>query len=127
MPRYLYTKSNLATLQVSGSKGDAGYWVNFVGQFFSRNGLFRHTILIKEGDKQAEKQYEISYPALARYFQTHFDSGVKTMQLVLDKGTTDRSLPNDCHFIENSKTSLVYWYESGSHVSCKALWGGLRC
>jgi len=38
------------------------------------------------------------------------------MQLVLDKGITDRPLPNDCHFID-TKASLVYWFESGSHVS----------
>jgi len=39
------------------------------------------------------------------------------MQLIMNKGTTDRPLPNDCHFIENHKTSLVYWFENGSHVS----------
>lgn len=38
------------------------------------------------------------------------------MQLIMDKGTTDRPLPGDCHCIENSKASLVYWFETGSHV-----------
>ncbi|KAK3321427.1 LIM-domain binding protein-domain-containing protein [Cercophora scortea] len=101
-----------------GSKGkdDLGYWNEFVHRFFSHKGIFRHTILVRENDEAQEKQYEIAYPALARYFHTHFDSGVKTMQLIMEKGTTDKALPNDCHFIENNKASLVYWYEDNSHV-----------
>lgn len=39
------------------------------------------------------------------------------MQLVLDKGITDRPLQGDGHCIENAKASLVYWFETGSHVS----------
>jgi hypothetical protein len=78
----------------------------------------KHTILFKEGDDSAQaKHYEIAYPAIARYFHTHFDSGVKTMQLVLDKGTIDKPMPNDCHILWNDKASLVYWFEDGAHVS----------
>lgn len=39
------------------------------------------------------------------------------MQLVMDKGTTDRTMPNDCHMIWNDKASLIYWFEDGAHVS----------
>lgn len=39
------------------------------------------------------------------------------MQLVLEKGTMDRPLSNDTYFLENPKASLVYWFETGSHVS----------
>lgn len=101
----------------SNSKDDdLSYWNDFVQRFFSLKGIFRHATLFREGESQSQKQYEIPYPALPRYFHTHFESGVKTMQLTMDKGTTDRSLPNDCHLIENQKASLVYWYENGSHV-----------
>lgn len=94
-------------------------------RFFSPNGTFRHTILIiddradtaEESKGGVERTYDIAYPALARYFHTHFDSGVKTMQLVMEKGTTDQSLPGDCHIVENKRASLVYWFEGGSHVS----------
>jgi hypothetical protein len=105
------------------------YWNRFVQHFFSQKGIFRHTILVgRDGEDQGqEKQYEIAYPALARYFHTHFESGVKHMQLVLDKGTTERPLPNDCHLIENHKSSLVYWFEDNSHVSCTShIWLGTR-
>ncbi|EMR68649.1 putative topoisomerase ii-associated protein pat1 protein [Eutypa lata UCREL1] len=61
------------------------------------------------------KQYEIAQPALARYFHTHFTSGMRNMQLTFDKGTVDKSLSNGSHFIENPKASLIYWYDN-SHV-----------
>lgn len=77
--------------------------------------MFRHSIHIAD-DEETDKQYEIPYPVLARYFRTHFESGVRNMQLVLDKGTVDRPLPGECHSLENSKASFVYWFESGSHL-----------
>ncbi len=86
-------------------------------RFFSPRGVFRHSIHVIDGENSSDKQYEIPFAALARYFHTFFDSGVKNMQLVMDKGTTDRPLPSDYHFIENTKASLVYWFEGGSHVS----------
>lgn len=108
-----------------GSKGkdDLDYWNKFVQHFFSQKGIFRHTILVgRDGEDQGqERQYEIAYPALARYFHTHFESGVKHMQLVLDKGTTERPLPNDCHLIENQKTSLIYWFEGHSHLVAQGI------
>jgi hypothetical protein len=89
-----------------------------VNLFFSKDGVFRHSVHITEGDDQTDKQYEITFPSLARYFHTHFESGVQTIQLFLDKGISDRPLPGDCHSIENKKASLVYWFDTGSHVSC---------
>ena len=91
------------------------YWHEVVHRFFNPRAVFRQSIR-NEGD-EAEKQYEILFPALARYFHTHFESGIKSMQLVLDKGTADRSLHGDYHAIENGKANLIYWFEGGSHVS----------
>lgn len=116
MPRYLL--ANCTYLQGSKGRDDLEYWNNFVKLFFSQKGVFKHAILIKDNEDQAQqKHYEIAYPAIARYFHTHFDSGVKTMQFIMDKGTTDRTMPNDCHMVWNDKASLVYWFEDGSHVS----------
>ena len=95
------------------------YWHEVVHRFFNPRAVFRQSIR-NEGD-DAEKQYEILFPALARYFHTHFESGIKSMQLVLDKGTADRGLHGDYHAIENGKASLVYWFEGGSHVSFPCL------
>ncbi|RYP51091.1 hypothetical protein DL768_003497 [Monosporascus sp. mg162] len=112
-----------------GSKGrdDLGYWQEFVSRFFSRNGVFRFnlfTYLNNETNTEEQgtsKQYEIAQPALARYFYTHFTSGMRNMQLTFEKGTVDKSLPTG-HFIENPKASLIYWYDN-SHVVAK---GSLR-
>lgn len=102
--------------QGTRTQDDLSYWTNFVIRFFSPNGVFRHSLHITDVDDTTDKQYEIPYPAIARYFHTHFGGGVKNIQLIMDKGTTDRPLPGDCHCIENSKASLVYWFETGSHV-----------
>ena len=102
--------------QGSRGKDDVSYWNEFVNRFFSPRGVFRHTIHEVVGDEGHEKQYDISFPALARYLHTYFDSGVKNIQLIMDKGMTDKPMPGDCHYIENTNASMVYWYDN-SHVS----------
>lgn len=88
-----------------------------MNQFFSINGVFRHTLHDTDDKEPSDKQYEIAFPAIARYFYTHFTSGVKSIQLIMDKGIADRPLPGDCHCIESPKTNMVYWFDTGSHVS----------
>lgn len=101
-----------------GSKGkeDVAYWVEFVNRFFSPLGVFRHSIHIVDGEEKTNKQYEIPCSALARYFHTYFESGVKKMQFVMDKGFTEKPIQSDRFFVENSKASFVQWFTSGSQV-----------
>ncbi len=84
--------------------------------FFSENGVFRYTLPNTDENEQSEKSYDITFHALPRFFHTQFDSGVKNIQLVIDK-TTDLQPNNGRHVIETSKASMVYWFEGGSHVS----------
>ncbi|TFA97602.1 Adhesion defective protein 1 [Trichoderma ghanense] len=98
------------------NKDDLSYWNRFVAQFFSPNGVFRHSLHVSDSEDTPDKQYDISYPAIARYFHTHFSSGVKSMQLILDSGSSDKHLPGDCYCIENPRASFVYWFETGSHL-----------
>jgi hypothetical protein len=107
-------------------KDDLSYWNAFVGRFFSSNGVFRHSLHITENEESTDKQYEIAFPAIARYLHTHFSSGVKSMQLILGKGTIDRPLHGDCYSLENSKSSLVYWFDSGSHVGLCRKFGAIN-
>lgn len=110
--------TNSYAMQGYKGKEALDYWTGFVQRFFSQKGIYRYTIHMREHeDQNPDKQYEITYPALARYFYTHFESGVKTMQLIMNKGITDRALPNDCHIIENRNASLTTWFDGGSHVS----------
>lgn len=98
------------------SRDDLGYWNGLVARFFSTSATFRHTLPSPEGDDTGPRQYDITFPAIARYFHTHFGSGVKSMQLTLGQGTVDRALPGDGYLIENPKASLIYWFETGSHL-----------
>jgi hypothetical protein len=95
--------------------------------FFSEQGVFRYCPSVNQDNEQPEKTYEITYPALARYFHTQFDSGVKTMQFIMEQQTTDRPLQEGGHLVENPKASFVYWFDNGSHVSSItiALWSYL--
>lgn len=86
--------------------------------FFSPTGVLRHSVWII--DEQTTKQYEITFPALARYFCTHFESGVKNMQLIMEKGT-EKELPGHCNYISSEKSSFIYWFENGSQVSANKL------
>jgi hypothetical protein len=95
-------------------KEDLNYWLSFVDRFFSPRGVLRHSLWIV--DENSNKQYEITFPALARYFHTHFESGIKNMQMIMEKGT-EKELPNNGHYIESAKSSFIYWFDNGSQVS----------
>lgn len=66
-------------------------------------------------DENSNKQYEITFPGIARYFHTHFESGIKTMQLIVQRGS-EKDLPNNGHYIESPKASFVYWFDNGSQL-----------
>ena len=92
---------------------DLAYWMHFVQQFFSPRGVMRHSLWML--DESSNKQYEIPFSALPRYFHTHFQSGIKSMQLITEKGT-EKPLPNNGHYIESLKSTFVYWFDNGSQV-----------
>ncbi|KAJ2977745.1 hypothetical protein NUW58_g7717 [Xylaria curta] len=105
-----------------GTKGkeELQYWQMFVERFFSHRGVYRLSLPVLGSDPQSEehasdKQYEVVQPALARFFHTHFQSGIRQIQLSFDRGTIDRQLPHNCHFIENQRASMIYWFDN-SHV-----------
>lgn len=108
---------HLSGCPATRSRDDLSYWNELVGRFFSRSATFRHTLHASaEGEDTGPRQYDITFPAIARYFHTHFGSGVKSMQLTLGQGTADRPLPGDGYLIENPKASFIYWFETGSHL-----------
>jgi len=102
------------TAQGNKQKEDLHFWTNFVNNFFSPKGVLRHSLWLV--DESTSKQYEITFPALARYFHTHFESGVKTMQFIAEKAH-EKDLPNNGHYIESAKSSFIYWFDNGAQVS----------
>ncbi|PQE17357.1 Topoisomerase II-associated PAT1 protein [Rutstroemia sp. NJR-2017a BVV2] len=113
-PLAAYMANGVQRLVAEGmkQKDDLGYWGAFVEQFFSPKGVLRHSVFVN--DEHSNKQYEITFPALPRYFYTHFDSGVKNMQMILEKGT-EKALPAG-HYIESQNASFVYWFDNGSQL-----------
>ncbi|TVY87574.1 Transcriptional activator, partial [Lachnellula willkommii] len=114
-PLQSYMANGTQKMAAQGNKqrDDLLYWSDFVNRFFSPKGVLRHSLWFT--DDGANKQYEITYPALARYFFTHFESGVKTMQLIMEKGT-EKDLPHSGHYIESQKSSFVYWFDTGAQL-----------
>ena len=85
--------------------------------FFAETGIFRYTIPNTDENEQPEKSYDITFHTLARYFHTQFNSGVKNIQLVMDKTTEFPPSNNGRHVLETHKANMVTWFEGGSHVS----------
>jgi len=114
-PLSSYMANGAQRLAAQGSKqrDDLNYWLAFVERFFSSKGVLRHSVWIV--DETSNKQYEITFPALARYFHTHFESGIKNMQMIMEKGS-EKELPNNGHYIESQKSSFVYWFDNGSQL-----------
>lgn len=110
---YMATGAQRLAAQGAKQRDDLQYWLIFVDRFFSPKGVLRHSVWLV--DETSNKQYEITFPALARYFHTHFESGIKNMQMVMERGT-EKELPNNGHYIESSKSSFVYWFDNGSQV-----------
>lgn len=111
---YMSNGAQRQAAQAAKQRDDSSYWLRFVDQFFSAKGVLRHGVWV-DSDKE-NKQYEIPFHALARYFNTHFESGIKNMQMIMERGS-ERELPNNGHYIESSRSSFVYWFDSGAQVS----------
>lgn len=111
---YMANGAQRLAAQASKQTDDLNYWLNFRDRFFSPKGVLRHSVWMVEDS--SNKQYEIAFPALARYFHTHFESGIKNMQMIMEKGH-EKELPNNGHYIESQKSSFVYWFDNGSQVS----------
>jgi hypothetical protein len=111
---YMANGAQRLAAQASKQTDDLNYWLNFRDRFFSPKGVLRHSVWVV--DDSSNKQYEIAFPALARYFHTHFESGIKNMQMIMEKGS-ERELPNNGHYIESQRSSFVYWFDNGSQVS----------
>ncbi|KHJ30922.1 putative p protein [Erysiphe necator] len=110
---YMARCPNRLAAQGAKQRDDLNHWTNFVETFFSPKGVLRHSVWVM--DEKSNKQYEITFPALPRYFNTHFESGIKSIQMILERGS-EKELPNNFHYIESQKSSFVYWFESGAQV-----------
>lgn len=124
-PMESYMSTGMDKLHAQGAKQqeDLSIWANFVERFFAANGVLRHSVWVVDDKKEGgeHKQYEVTFPALARYFYTHFESGVRNMQMTMEKGI-EKDLANNCVYLESAKSSFVYWFDNGSQVRPTNFW-----
>ena len=61
------------------------------------------------------KQFEVSTPALARYYLTQFMSGIRQIQMLVESAR-ETPTPNGGHTVESPKTSFIYWFTNDTQV-----------
>jgi hypothetical protein len=94
------------------------YWQSFVDRFYAPGGVLRQGVW---NPQVGSKQFEISTPALARYYLTQYTSGIRQIQMVVE-GARERDMPNGGHMVESPRTSFIYWFTNDCQV-CLVLCG----
>lgn len=61
------------------------------------------------------KQFEVSTPALARYYLTQFTSGIRQIQMLVESAR-ETPTPNGGHTVGSPKTSFIYWFTNDTQV-----------
>ncbi|KAJ5759520.1 Transcriptional activator ptaB [Penicillium odoratum] len=105
---------SLSSFKSRDETADYAYWSAFVDRFYAPGGVLRQGVW---SSQTGSKQFEISTPALARYYLTQFTSGIEQIQMVVD-GPRERDNPNGDggHIVESGRTSFIYWYTNESQV-----------
>lgn len=61
------------------------------------------------------KEFTINAAALARYYWTHFESGVLNMQMKVE-GTKENAIPGGGSVASCEKAHLTFWFANGVQV-----------
>lgn len=102
------------TSQTLKQPNELSIWQHFVDIFFSNAGVIRQQLYYSSD--QSTKMYEISpTPTLARYYWTHFNSGVQNIQMIVER-FRELDLPNGGHSVNSDKTSFIYWLANGHQL-----------
>lgn len=103
---------NLGGFASRGEVADLNYWHSFVDRFYSPAGVLRQGVWSPQG---GSKQFEISTPALARYYLTQFNSGIKQIQMVVE-GAREHNMPNGGHMVDAAKAYFIYWFTNDTQL-----------
>lgn len=82
-------------------------------RFYAPGGVLRQGVCNPQTG--SSKQFEISTPALARYYLTQFTSGIRQIQMVVEDARERESQPG-VYFVESPRTSFIYWFTNDSQV-----------
>lgn len=92
---------------------DIQYWQNFVDTFYAPTGVLRQNL--HDAHTGHSKQFEISNPALARFYYTQFTTGIRQIQMVIEGAHENPVNTPGAHLVE-SRLSLIYWFFNDTQV-----------
>ena len=81
-------------------------------RFYAPEGVLRQGVY---NPQSGAKQFEVSTPALARYYLTQFTSGIRQIQMLVE-GAHETPTPNGGHTVQSSRTSFIYWFTNDTRV-----------
>ncbi|EEH23045.2 hypothetical protein PABG_05256 [Paracoccidioides brasiliensis Pb03] len=110
--RLLTFAEHLSAFSAQSPQPGIEYWSRFVDQFFSPSGVLRQGLWCAE---QGAKQFEISTPALARYYYTQFTSGIRHIQMIVENAQ-EKELPTGSQIVESHKTCFIYFLANDCQV-----------
>ncbi|KAL2872779.1 LIM domain-binding protein [Aspergillus lucknowensis] len=104
----------LSSFVSRGEANDLLYWQTFVDKFYSPTGVLRQGVY---NPQAGSKQFEIATPALARYYNTQFTSGIRQIQMLIE-GPRERESPNGGggHIVECPRASFIYWFTNDAQL-----------
>ncbi|KIW15744.1 hypothetical protein PV08_05794 [Exophiala spinifera] len=102
------------TLANPDRPNDLDYWEQTISRYFSPLGSMRQQLFSNKNG--IDKSFQLQFPSLARYYHTHFASGVKQI-LLQSFDHNQNKLPNGGVHIWSTNASLTYVFGSDIRVS----------
>ncbi|KAL3462894.1 LIM-domain binding protein-domain-containing protein [Aspergillus heterothallicus] len=102
----------LSSFQSRGEATDLLFWQSFVDRFYSPTGVLRQGVY---NPQAGSKQFEIATPALARYYNTQFTSGIRQIQMLIE-APRERDSQNGGHIVESPRASFIYWFANDTQL-----------
>jgi hypothetical protein len=109
----IFVVMNTNVSQSRGEATDLLFWQTFVDRFYSPTGVLRQGVY---NPQAGSKQFEIATPALARYYNTQFTSGIRQIQMLIE-APRERDSTNGGHVVESPRASFIYWFTNDAQVS----------
>ncbi|KAG9793358.1 Transcriptional activator ptaB [Exophiala dermatitidis] len=102
------------TLAAPERPNDLDYWDGIIARYFSQFGSIRQQLFSNKNG--VDKTFMLQYPCLARYYHTHFASGVKKV-LLQSYDHNQSKLPNGGVQIFSGNASLTYVFNNDIRVT----------
>ncbi|KAI1611762.1 LIM-domain binding protein-domain-containing protein [Exophiala viscosa] len=90
------------------------YWEQTIARYFSQFGSMRQQLFSNKNG--VDKSFQLQFPSLARYYHTHFASGVRQI-LLQSYDHNQNKLPNGGVHIWSTNASLTYVFANDIRVT----------